>query len=253
VVEVRRPDNRGPAADVRLGEHIDLAGGLQLAIADSYPVAGIAGSRLWRAVPSRPVDQVEHLLDHGQPIRYGYIDAPWPLSDLQNVYADQPGSAEMPSAGRPFTDRVVTSLVMRGVRIAPIVLHTGVSSPEKHESPSPERFAVSRSTARLVNETRGDGGRVVAVGTTVVRALESVAGRDGRLRPGAGWTDLVLGPEHRARVVNGLISGLHAPEASHLLLLEAVAGERLVGQAYEAAVAGDYLWHEFGDSMLFLA
>jgi S-adenosylmethionine:tRNA ribosyltransferase-isomerase len=137
--------------------------------------------------------------------------------------------------------------------VLPLVLHTGVSSPELHEPPAPERFAVPAATARIVTGTRAAGGRVVAVGTTVTRALESATGEDGVTRPAAGWTDLVLGQDRPARVVTGLVTGLHAPEASHLLLLEAVAGPELVGRAYEAAVAdGDYLWHEFGDSTLFL-
>jgi S-adenosylmethionine:tRNA ribosyltransferase-isomerase len=136
--------------------------------------------------------------------------------------------------------------------VLPLVLHTGVSSPEVHEPPSPERFAVPEVTARLVTATRRAGGRVVAVGTTVTRALETATGDDGRTRAAEGWTDLVLGPDRPARAVTGLVTGLHAPEASHLLLLEAVAGVDLVRRAYDAAVAERYLWHEFGDSMLFL-
>ena len=108
------------------------------------------------------------------------------------------------------------------------------------------------ATVRAVERTRADGGRVVAIGTTVTRALETVARPDGTVTPGAGWTDLVLGPDRPARVVDGLVTGWHEPEASHLLLLEAVAGAALVGAAYEAAVAAGYLWHEFGDSCLLL-
>ncbi|TMC46937.1 MAG: S-adenosylmethionine:tRNA ribosyltransferase-isomerase, partial [Chloroflexi bacterium] len=178
--------------------------------------------------------------------------ARYPLSDHQTVYATEPGSAEMASAGRPFTAPLLVRLVARGVAVAPIVLHAGVSSPELHEPPLPERFAVPASTARLVEATAATGRRVVAVGTTVVRALETVAGVDGRVRPARGWTDLVLGPDRPARVVTGLVTGLHAPEASHLLLLEAVAGAGLVGAAYRAAIERGYLWHEFGDSTLFL-
>jgi S-adenosylmethionine:tRNA ribosyltransferase-isomerase len=252
VIEPRRSDNRGPAGDVRVGERIGLAGGTRLTVVDSYPSARVRDSRLWRARPDRKVNVVEHLLDHGQPIRYGYVDRQWPISDLQNVYSDPPGSAEMPSAGRPFTERLLVRLVARGIRIAPVVLHTGVSSPEKHEAPSPERYVVPPATAELVNQTRAAGRRVVAVGTTVVRALETVANTVGVVAAASGWTELVLGPDRPSRCVSGLITGLHEPEASHLLLLEAVAGSALVTQAYEAAVARDYLWHEFGDSMLFL-
>jgi S-adenosylmethionine:tRNA ribosyltransferase-isomerase len=188
---------------------------------------------------------------HGRPIGYGYLAGDYPLSDHQTVYATHPGSAEMASAGRPFTEQLLVRLIARGVVVAPIVLHCGVSSPEKHEPPMPERFTVPAPTAQLVNGTRAAGGRVVAVGTTVVRALESAADPDGTVHPAGGWTDLVLGPDRPARVVSALVSGLHAPEASHLSLLEAVVGPEVVGRAYAAAVEhGGYLWHEFGDSTL---
>jgi S-adenosylmethionine:tRNA ribosyltransferase-isomerase len=158
----------------------------------------------------------------------------------------------MASAGRPVSEHVVTRLAARGVPVVPLTLHTGVSSPEVHEPPSPERFAVPEVTARLVTSTRDAGRRVVAVGTTLTRALESATDDGGVTRPAGGWTDLVLGPDRPARVVTGLITGLHAPGASHLLLLEAVAGRDLVRTAYDAAVEHRYLWHEFGDAMLFL-
>jgi S-adenosylmethionine:tRNA ribosyltransferase-isomerase len=252
VVEVRRPDNSGPVDDVVPGEELDLAGGLYLTVTDSFPVPGVPGSRLWQATAPSRVDRVTYLADHGRPIRYGYLTGAWPLGDLQNVYAGEPGSAEMASAGRPFTERLLVRLVSRGVVVAPLVLHTGVSSPEKHEPPAPEPYDVPVATTDLVNLTRRAGRRVVAVGTTVTRALESVAAPDGIVTAGSGWTDLVLGPERPARVVTGLVTGLHEPEASHLLLLEAVAGPDLVRRAYREAVARGYLWHEFGDSMLFL-
>ena len=158
----------------------------------------------------------------------------------------------MPSAGRPFTAEIVTDLVTRGVGVAPVLLHTGVSSQEAGEAPLPERFAVPAATARLVNLTRASGGRVVAVGTTVTRALESAADPDGTVRARSGWTDLVLGPQRPARVVGGLVTGWHAPGASHLQLLQAVAGPGLVRRAYAAALRHRYLWHEFGDSCLLL-
>ncbi|MGH3469123.1 MAG: S-adenosylmethionine:tRNA ribosyltransferase-isomerase, partial [Thermocrispum sp.] len=207
--------------------------------------------RLWRAAPNPGVDRVAYLTAHGRPVTYGYLRGQFPLRDYQTVYAVEPGSAEMPSAGRPFTAGVLVRLIARGVQVAPIVLHAGVSSPELHEPPTPERFAVPAATARQVNLARDAGRRVVAVGTTVVRALESATtGR--HVEPSAGWTDLVLGPERPARVVDGLITGLHDPEASHLQLLEAVAGRELVDRAYDAAVEQRLLWHEFGDSMLLL-
>ena len=192
------------------------------------------------------------LARQGRPISYGYLHGRWPLADYQTVFGRHPGSAEMPSAGRPFSTELVTELISRGIGFAPITLHTGVSSQEAGEGPQPERFEVPAGTARLVNATRLDGGRVIAVGTTVTRALESAADADGWLSPARGWTELVIGPDHPARAVTGLITGLHNPDASHLLLVESVAGAALAQQAYDAAVAAGYLWHEFGDSCLLL-
>ncbi|MEP6664999.1 MAG: S-adenosylmethionine:tRNA ribosyltransferase-isomerase [Nocardioidaceae bacterium] len=252
VVEFRQVDNSGPMGDVAVGEHIELAGGLVVTVEDSFPAGGVSGVRLWRVSPSREIALPSYLADHGRPIRYGYLSGSWPLGDLQNVYADEPGSAEMPSAGRPISANLLVRLMTRGVVVAALVLHTGVSSMEKHEPPMPERYDVPATTAELVNLTHASGRRVVAVGTTVVRALETVADEHGVVTSGQGWTELVLGPGRPARVVTGLVSGLHEPEASHLLLLEAVAGAALVRAAYREAVAERYLWHEFGDSMLFL-
>jgi S-adenosylmethionine:tRNA ribosyltransferase-isomerase len=249
VVEVRRPDDAGPDLGVEPGTELALPGGLRLRLERGL-AAGV--SRLWRAVPLPAVHAADWLPRHGEPVRYGHHRGAFALADVQNVYATEPGSAEMASAGRPFTAELVTRLVAAGVAVAPLVLHAGVSSPELHEPPSAERFRVPPATARLVESTRAAGGRVVAVGTTVTRALETAAGPDGRVRAAAGWTSLVLGPDRPARVVTGLVTGLHAPEASHLRLLEAVAGPAAVRSAYDAAVAGGYLWHEFGDSMLFL-
>ena len=170
----------------------------------------------------------------------------------QTVFGRVPGSAEMPSAARPFTTRIVTDLVARGILVAPVTLHTGVSSPEAGEPPIPEWYDVPAGTADLVNLVRRRGGRVVAVGTTVTRALETVAGPDATLVARNGVTDLVLGPSRPARVVTGLVTGWHAPGATHLSLLQAVAGEEFVDRAYTEAIANGYLWHEFGDSCALL-
>ena len=250
VVEVRRPGNTGPDLGVEPGTVLELPGGVRATLLSGYPDPARA-SRLWRARLA-PAVTTAYLQRHGRPIRYGYLRGEFPIGDYQNVYATEPGSAEMASAGRPFTERLLVRLMARGVPVVPLTLHTGVSSPELHEPPYPERFAVPEVTARLVNGTRRAGGRVVAVGTTVTRALETATDDDGVTRAAAGWTDLVLGPDRPARAVTGLITGLHEPEASHLQLLEAVAGPDLVTVAYDRAVAEHYLWHEFGDSMLFL-
>ncbi|MFL6238597.1 MAG: S-adenosylmethionine:tRNA ribosyltransferase-isomerase [Actinomycetes bacterium] len=245
VVELRRADGSGPTGDASIGEHIALPGGIDL------EVIGRRG-RFAQAllIAEGPVEGF--LARFGRPITYSYVRDRWPLSAYQTVFAREPGSAEMPSAGRPFTAELVTDLVTAGVVVAPIVLHTSVSSPEAHEPPVAERFRVPEGTARVVNSARRAGGRVVAVGTTVTRALETVASTDGAVSPGSGWTDLVLGSNRPARVVNGLITGWHEPGASHLHLLTAVAGADLVQRAYDEALAAGYLWHEFGDSCLLL-
>jgi S-adenosylmethionine:tRNA ribosyltransferase-isomerase len=201
-------------------------------------------------------DVAAQLRHHGRPIAYGYLDRRYPLSAYQSVFGVRPGSAEMPSAGRPFTAELVAGLVASGVQVAPITLHTGVSSQEAGEAPLPEWFEVTSTTARLVRQTKQAGGRVVAVGTTVTRALESAAIDLGRgrttVRPTSGWTDRVVSPQHPPVVVDGLVTGWHDPQASHLLLVEAVAGRALAQRAYDAAVAEGYQWHEFGDSALLL-
>ena len=246
VVELRRGGER--YATARCGERLALAGGGTAELLAPY----LSADRLWIAALDLPAPLLDHLAAHGAPIRYAHQPRPRPLADHQTVFARVPGSAEMPSAGRPFTARTLRDLRARGVAVAPIVLHTGVSSQERGERPYPERYAVPAATAAAVAATRAAGGRVIAVGTTVTRALESAAGADGRVRPASGWTGLVITPERGARAVDGLITGWHEPDASHLLLLEAVAGRDLVARSYAAAVARGYRWHEFGDSHLLL-
>ena len=189
-----------------------------------------------------------YLTAHGAPIRYAHEPGPHPLEDHQTIFASEPGSAEMPSAGRPFSRRAIAALRARGVGVARLVLHTGVSSQERGERPYPERYRVPRATAERVNAAR----RVIAVGTTVVRALETVADDRRTVHPGEGWTSLVITPERGVRAVDGLITGWHEPDASHLLMLEAIAGRELLERSYAAAVARGYRWHEFGDSHLLL-
>jgi S-adenosylmethionine:tRNA ribosyltransferase-isomerase len=256
VVEPRpAADADGHLTDIRPGERIDMPGGAALVIGSSYPETGVEGARLWtaRVIIEGPEGSVEsYLARHGRPIRYSYVPRQWPLRYYQTVFARRAGSAEMPSAARPFSTELVTDLVAAGVAIAPITLHAGVSSAEAGEPPTPELFEVPAATARLVNSARAAGGRVIAVGTTVTRALESAASGSGAVRQAVGWTDLVLGPGRPCRVVDGLITGWHDAGASHLLLLEAVAGPDLVAVAYREAVEHGYLWHEFGDSALLL-
>jgi S-adenosylmethionine:tRNA ribosyltransferase-isomerase len=253
VVELRPATNAtGPLPDVAPGERIELPDGAALVVVTSYPEPGVVGSRLWTSRLAIEGDVTSYLGRHGRPIRYNYIPRQWPLSSYQTVFARRPGSAEIASAARPFSAELVTSLVSSGIAIAPITLHAGVSSAEPGEPPVAEPFDVPPATARLVNLTHATGGRVIAVGTTVTRALESAATADGVVSATAGWTDLVLGPDRPVRVVDGLITGWHDAGASHLLLLEAVAGPDPVAVAYREAVEHGYHWHEFGDSALLL-
>ena len=153
----------------------------------------------------------------------------------------------MPSAGRAFTHEIVERLRRKCVHIVPITLHTGVSSLEADEPPYPERYRVPQATAVAVNSARERGARVVAIGTTVVRALETVADAHTGLRSGEGWTDLVITPERGLYAVDAILTGLHEPKASHLAMLESLAGRQHLALAYEAALTNHYLWHEFGD------
>jgi S-adenosylmethionine:tRNA ribosyltransferase-isomerase len=247
VVELRSSDGGRPLR-ATVGERISLDEGAELELVAPYA----SGARLLLARFAGTESATAYLERHGRPIRYGHVKSPWPLDAYQNVYATTPGSAEMPSAGRPFTPELITRLVAGGVLFAPITLHCGVSSPERHEAPLPERFEVPEPTAALIRSVRECGGRVIAVGTTVVRAVETVAQPDGCVVAGAGWTSLVVTPERGLWLVDGLITGWHEPEASHLEMLEAAAGPQLLARSYDAALACGYLWHEFGDSHLVL-
>jgi S-adenosylmethionine:tRNA ribosyltransferase-isomerase len=238
VIELRDGDarHRGGLA----GQRIELAGGGEAELLARY----LGGDRLWAARLTLPAPLLDHLAVHGEPIRYRHQPEPRPLADYQTIFAGEPGSAEMPSAGRPFTPRVLEALETRGIELATVVLHTGVSSLERGERPYPERFRVPTATLEAVKTAR----RVIAVGTTVVRALESAA--DGVTE---GWTRLLVEPERGVKVVDGILTGWHEPDASHLLMLEAIGGRRLVERSYAAARADGYRWHEFGDVHLLLA
>jgi len=251
VVEVRGADGSAPARG-RPGEVITLGRDRTARLELVAPYAG--SDRLWIAELHSHADATvpELLWRLGEPIRYGYVDRRWPLDAYQNVYATTPGSAEMPSAGRPFTAELIAALPEYGISAAAICLHTGVSSPERHEPPFPERYEVPDETARLVDATHAAGGRVIAVGTTVVRALETVVGDDGLVHAGAGWTNLVIEPDRELGAVDGLITGWHEPRASHLMMLEAIGGAELLERSYAEAISRGYLWHEFGDSHLIL-
>lgn len=281
IVELRQPGEQGtkPFATAHAGERLSLpAGGVTTLHVpyrsddrdtDNRPV------RLWIATLRLPEPLLGYLERHGFPIRYGYVQEAWPLRYYQSVYATETGSAEMPSAGRAFTPELMTRLVGQGIQFAPLILHTGVASLEDHEPPYEEFYRVSPETAQTVNAARASGRRVIAVGTTVVRALETVTDTDGITHPGEGWTRRVIAPQDCLRSVNALLTGLHEPRATHLAMLGAVAaqeeqceacrravpaakprlalaGLRHLQKAYQEALRERYLWHEFGDLHLIL-
>jgi S-adenosylmethionine:tRNA ribosyltransferase-isomerase len=271
IVEVRRRAGEGGAVATKAmlaataGETLALPCGASATLRVPYatdrsalarsggrePHAG-HGARLWIATLHLPGPLDGYLAEHGFPIRYSYVTRAWPASYYQTVYATEVGSAEMPSAGRAFTPELLTRLVARGVAVAPLLLHTGVASLEDHEPPYEEYYRVGEETARAVNAAHAAGRRVVAVGTTVVRALETVTDGEGVTHPGSGWTRLVVTPERGVRAVTALLTGLHEPRASHLAMLAALAGVEHLQRAYAEALRGGYLWHEFGDLHLIL-
>jgi len=252
IVELRRltPHGTVPLRDSRPGERLVLPGGGTATLAEPWRPS--RHTRLWIAALDLPGGVAAYAAAHGSPIRYKYVREHWPLEFYQTVFATEPGSAEMPSAGRPFTPEIVERLTQQGVDVVPVVLHTGVASLEHDEAPHPERFSVPAATAEAVNRTRAAGSRVVAVGTTVVRALETVAAPDGHVSAGEGWTDLVITPERGVRAVEAILTGMHEPRSSHLMMLEALAGRSHLAIAYQAALRRGYLWHEFGDMHLIL-
>ncbi|HEY7567565.1 MAG TPA: S-adenosylmethionine:tRNA ribosyltransferase-isomerase [Gemmatimonadaceae bacterium] len=262
-IEVRRPGSVAslPYRDARAGTIYELEGGGCLTLLAPYPFIDRldARSRLWLAALELGEPVLSYLERFGSPIRYGYVTESWPGSNYQTIFATEPGSAEMPSAARPFTHELVTRLISSGIQIAPLLLHTGVASLEDHEPPYEEFYRVPAETAERVNAAKRAGRRVIAVGTTVVRALETVTDRRGATSAGEGWTGLVIGPDRPLRAVNGIITGFHEPHATHLAMIEqviAAAGgnpsQSHLDRAYSEAREAGYLWHEFGDSHLII-
>jgi S-adenosylmethionine:tRNA ribosyltransferase-isomerase len=266
----------GPCIELRLAEHLPddawlalllcrqgdpfacgLREGMQISfgedLAAEVEARDVRIPRLWKIRFSKAGHElVDALYRLGRPIRYEYVSAPWDLDYYQTVYAKEPGSAEMPSAGRAFTWKLLFDLRARGIETAYLVLHTGLSSYmddqlDAQHPASEEEYFVGEATAVKINRAHARGGRVIAVGTTVVRALESVADGDGRVAAGHGYTRLRITAAHRLRAVEGLLTGMHEPEASHLDLLTAFLPAAQIREAYEEAVRLGYLWHEFGD------
>jgi S-adenosylmethionine:tRNA ribosyltransferase-isomerase len=268
-VELRVPGDGAslPFHDARAGTALQLPAGGRATLLAPYPwrSALTSGSRLWIAALQVAGDLRTYLAEFGFPIRYRYVKQPWPSAMYQTIFVTKTGSAEMPSAGRPFSPELVTRLVSAGIGIAPLLLHTGVASLEDHEPPYEEFYEVPAQTAARINAVKRAGRRVVAVGTTVVRALETVTDEEGTASSGRGWTDLVITRGRSLRAVNALITGLHEPQATHLTMLERAIeaaapiqatrpdyARRALEGAYRAARAAGYLWHEFGDSHLII-
>lgn len=264
IVELRQHGGNAsaPFYEATAGEVLTLPGGATAILHTPYHSGHRKGDRpitptpiplrLWIATLHLPVPLRDYLAEHGSPIRYGYVRENWPLEYYQTVYATEPGSAEMPSAGRAFTPELITRLIARGVQFAPLLLHTGVASLEDHEPPYEEFYRVPLETARVVNGARAAGRRVIAVGTTSVRALETVADEEGITHPGEGWTRVIITPQRGLRAVNAMLTGWHEPRSTHLLMLEALAGTDHLRLAYNEALRRGYLWHEFGDLHLIL-
>jgi S-adenosylmethionine:tRNA ribosyltransferase-isomerase len=258
LVEMRLQDGKAtrPFYDIRAGETFRLQEGAEATLHAPYrrngqPTPG-ERYRLWVSTLNLPCPLQAYLARYGFPIRYSYVREQWPLDYYQTVYATEVGSAEMPSAGRAFTPELITRLVAQGVQITPLLLHTGVSSLEEDEPPLQEFYRVPPETARTVNAARAAGKRVLAVGTTVVRALESVTEATRTTHPGEGWTQVVVTPKRGVRAIDGLLTGLHEPRSTHLWMLEALAGRAHLKRTYAEALREGYLWHEFGDLHLLL-
>jgi S-adenosylmethionine:tRNA ribosyltransferase-isomerase len=251
LVELRKSVSEPGPLPVEAGDSLEIAG-LEARLVSPHP--GLP--RLWFVHVDG--DVLKAMARAGEPIRYGYLEPPYPpIEAYQTLFARVPGSAEMPSAGRPFTPRVLDALRARGIGLAEVTLHTGVSSHEVEANEVEEQvlyaepFAVPERTAEAVTAARREGRPVIAVGTTVVRALESAWDGD-RVRAAAGFTRLFIHPGRPVRSVDGLVSGLHDPMASHLAMLYAIAPRERVRGAYAEAVREGYLWHELGDSHLLL-
>lgn len=237
-----------PRGPVSAGETLTLPGGAATTLL--APVDP-QRPRLWYAVFALPAPMYAYLAQFGAPIAYAYLARSFPIAAYQTLFARTAGSAEMPSAARPFTQAVVARLRRGGIEMATVTLHCGVASFEAPERPGAERFIVPAATAHRVNAARRDGRRVIAVGTTVVRALESSIDEGGAIAS-QGWTDLYIDARHRLKAVDALLSGFHDANATHVAMLRAFVDDELLGGAYAQAADRGYFYHEFGDVHLIL-
>jgi S-adenosylmethionine:tRNA ribosyltransferase-isomerase len=237
------------ACHLRDGMQIHFASDLSATVLEQHEII----PRLWRIRFSRTGSElIEALYRIGEPIRYEYVSASWSLSEYQTIYGTVPGSAEMPSAGRAFTWKIFLDLKRRGIQIASIVLHAGLSSymDDELDAQNPakeEEYFIGAAAAEEIQQAHERGGRIVAVGTTVVKALESAADGFKKVHAGHGYTQLHITANTKLQVVEGLLTGLHEPHASHLDLLSAFLPSSVIESSYMEAVRNKYLWHEFGD------
>ena len=175
----------------------------------------------------------------------------------QTVYAKHEGSAAAPTAGLHFTKELLQQVQDAGVKIAHVTLHVGLGTfrPVKVEDViqhhmHSEFYVVEEDQAKLINDTKAAGGRVIAVGTTSCRTLESATGEDGILKAGSGWTEIFIYPGYRFKMIDGLITNFHLPESTLVMLVSALAGKEHIMAAYEEAVREKYRFFSFGDAMM---
>jgi S-adenosylmethionine:tRNA ribosyltransferase-isomerase len=250
----RRTEDRPAPPELAAGDAVQFAGGLTASVVRVSSVSPrlVAlrfdrdGAALWAA-----------LYRAGRPVQYSYLCGPLSLDQVQTPFAGRPWAVEMPSAGRPLGAPLLREARLRGVRIAAVTLAAGLSSTGDPRLdalfPFPERYEIPAETVDALRQTRGSRGRVIAVGTTVVRALEGCAAEHGSLRAGTGWSDLRVAAGFRPALVAALVSGLHEPGSSHFELLRAFAPGDSLTQALRHAEEAGYLGHEFGDSLLVLS
>jgi S-adenosylmethionine:tRNA ribosyltransferase-isomerase len=245
-----------PGGKLKPGRRVEVAPELEVEILDSTP----EGGRIVRLVTDLTGEEAIHRFGHMPlPPYLEREDEPLDRERYQTVYATDPGSVAAPTAGLHFTDPLLDELALRGVGLARVTLHVGVGTfrPVESEDPANHRmhtevYRVPREAAEAMNRCRATGGKVWAVGTTVVRTLESAAGEDGRVRPGAGATHLFIHPPYRFRAVDRLITNFHLPRSTLLMLVAAFAGYQETMEAYRAAMAGEYRFYSYGDAMAIL-
>ncbi|MEM7375437.1 MAG: S-adenosylmethionine:tRNA ribosyltransferase-isomerase [Bacteroidota bacterium] len=236
----------------KAGMRVDLPGGGHIELVSPF-YNNKQWIHLWKAEfhLDRPI--TSYLDIHGHPIKYTQLDNPFPLSYYQTYFSEHPGSSEMPSAGRGFTSSLVRKLLRKGLRFAPILLHTGISSLEQGELPYPEYMEISALSANIIQEAKSTGNRIIAVGTTAIRALETASHVQGEIQAFRGMTEVYIHESYHMKIADGLLTGFHEPQASHLNMLLSIAGMQHIDQAYRAAIQAQYFWHQFGDLHLILS